>query len=133
MHIAQGPFPGPSSSEPRVAGARSREEEPLAELLDFGVVYSLFVRPPARGAISSRLILKVSWEEHGTGEPGGNDSKTEGQSCAFEIDLARERLVALGRKNHSLPPERFCAARLCRWARETLAEAASAGNNRRRE
>jgi hypothetical protein len=91
------------------ASHATREEEPLCVECDFGVVYSLYQRPGKRGA-PPRVILKVTWEE------------TEAErSCTFEIDLKRERLVALGRKGNSLPAERFDSAWFCAWAREKLA------------
>jgi len=85
----------------------TREEEPLAVVRDFGAIYSLFLRPGKRGA--NRVILKVTWEE----------ANAE-RSCVFEIDLERERLVALGRKGNSLPAERFSAKWFCDWARARI-------------
>ena len=83
----------------------SRQEEPIAELLDFGVMYALYRR------LGERLILKASWET------------AAGAVCSatFELDLKHSRLIALGRKGNALAPESFCAERLCAWARSELA------------
>src|SRR5438552_3336823 len=94
-----------------LAKRESREEEPIAIACDFGVVYSLYVRPTMRGTkIFRRLILKVTWEN--TEAP----KDAEMRSCTFELDLERERLIALGRKGNSLPAERFSAKWVCDWA-----------------
>jgi len=92
-----------------------REEEPISEFCDFGVVYSLYLRP-AKNNSAPRVILKVTWEE--------KDAKPneELRSCTFDVDLDRERLIALGRKGNSLPPERFPAKWFCNWARKSIAE-----------
>lgn len=86
---------------------RTREEEPLRVVCDFGVTYRLYMRPVRRNpAAPWRAILKVSWEE-----------AAELRSCVFEIDLARERLIALGRKGNTLPAERLPAKWFCDWVR----------------
>jgi len=94
-----------------------REEEPFAVSCDFGVVYSLFLRPAKLSALPPRVILKVTWEDEERPEPDG-----ETRSCTFELDLARERLIVLGRKGNSLPAERFPAKWFCDWARQELAD-----------
>jgi hypothetical protein len=101
--------------------AQSREEDPICETCDFGVIYSLILRP-AKGAgwvnaKPPRLILKVSWEELLP------SCETETRACTFELDLAREKLMSLGRKGNSLPAERFPAKWFCDWARQALKEA----------
>jgi len=90
---------------------RERDEEPVAVACDFCAVYSLYRRPTRRGAhTSARIILKVTWEDPASDQDGL-------RSCAFEVDLERERLVALGRKGNSVPAERFPARWFCAWAR----------------
>jgi hypothetical protein len=93
---------------------RMREEEPLAVACDFGVVYSLYLRPAKSGA---RIILKVTWEE--TGGPADPDGT---RSSTFEVDLKRNRLIAQGRKGHALPADRFPAQWFCDWARRAVGE-----------
>jgi hypothetical protein len=103
--------------------AQTREEEPICEeVCDFGVIYSLVLRQSkgagwAARAQPARLILKVSWEEHLP------ERESTIRSCAFELDLARERLTALGRKGNSLPVGRFPAKWFCNWARAALRDA----------
>lgn len=92
-------------------GVSMREEEPIGVRRDFGAIYSLYLRPPKRGAKTSRVILKVTWEDD------AEDAGAEVRSCTFEVDLERERLTALGRKGNSLPAERFPAKWFCEWAR----------------
>ena len=91
---------------------KCREEDPLCVACDFGVVYSLYLRPPSRGGKAPpRVILKVTWED------AAAPQDSEVRSCAFELDLERERLIALGRKGNSLPVTRFPAKWFCDWAR----------------
>jgi hypothetical protein len=84
-----------------------RKDRVVAELCDFGVIYSLCVG--TRG-----VSVKVSWELPGQEEPC---------SCAFRLDLAARRLVALGRKNNRVLPGRFDEAKLCAWAQSELRDA----------
>ncbi|HYF51735.1 MAG TPA: hypothetical protein VEJ63_20130 [Planctomycetota bacterium] len=91
---------------------KTREEQPIAVACDFGVVYSLVLRA-GQGDGSPRVILKVTWEDEES--PNG-----ETKSAVFELDLTRNRLIALGRKNNSLPAERFPAKWFCDWARREI-------------
>jgi hypothetical protein len=93
-----------------------REEEPISVECDFGVVYSLYLRPPQRGSKTRRLIVKVTWEEK---DPLPD---AELRSCTFELDLERELLTPLGRKGNSLPAQQFDAKWFCQWARRALRE-----------
>jgi len=103
------------SPTPRIY--RERDEEPVAVACDFSAVYSLYLRPVKRGGFGStgvvRILLKVTWEDPA--------SELDGlRSCAFEIDLRRERVVALGRKGNSMPADRLPAKWFCEWARSVL-------------
>ena len=94
------------------AAYRKREEEPVSIVYDFCAIYSLYLRPQRRGVKApGRVILKVTWEDAESEQDDGL------RSCAFEVDLERERLTALGRKGNSLPAERFPAKWFCQWAR----------------
>ena len=93
-----------SEHTPRAAMQKDRE---VAELCDFGVIYSLCAG--TRG-----VSVKVSWSVPGREEPC---------SCAFRVDLEQNRLLPLGRKNNSMQPERFDEAKLCAWARAELKDA----------
>ena len=86
---------------------RTRDDEPLAVQLDYGVAYSLYLRPPRR------RIVKVSWEEDGA---GGAVTR----ACAFELDLKRTKLVLLGRKDATAPKLRYSPHWFCRWAKAAL-------------
>lgn len=90
----------------------------IAELCDFGVVYSLFVlsgvSPEQGGA-----LLKISWEDSSSGE-------LRTHSCVFELDLDKNELKARGRKGNQLSAEHFCAERICAWARRELQDYARA-------
>ncbi len=99
-----------TSPTPRIY--RERDEEPAAVACDFSAVYSLYLRPVKRGG-SVRIILRVTWED--------TASELDGlRSCAFELELARERIVALGRKGNSMPADRLPAKWFCDWARSVL-------------
>ena len=84
----------------------------ISETCDFGVVYSLFLKQAAQ----RRVIVKVSWEEE-TGK-----SEPETRSSVFELNLQKRTMWALGRKGNQLPAERFCAEKICAWARAELAD-----------
>jgi hypothetical protein len=86
----------------------------ISEACDFGVVYSLFLKQAARVLAPRRVIVKISWE---IGTPSG---EPETHSCVFEVNVSTGRMWALGRKGNQLPVERFCAAKICAWARREL-------------
>lgn len=93
---------------------RMREEEPLSVACDFGVMYSLYLRPAKKSG--TRIILKVTWEEN---DGPANDGQ---RNATFEVDLRLNRLVALGRKGSALPVDRFPAKWFCDWARRVVGE-----------
>ena len=94
---------------------RCRDEEPLRTVCDFGAVYRLYLRAPKRGRSEDpRLILKVTWEDM------GGAGEKELQSGTFEIDLPRNRVIALGRKGNGFSAKNLPADWFCRWAREAL-------------
>lgn len=88
----------------------------ISETCDFGVVYSLFLKQAGQAAALRRVIVKVSWEEE---VPG---AEAETRSSVFELNLTKGTMWALGRKGNQLPAERFCAEKICAWARLELAE-----------
>ena len=90
----------------------------IAETCDFGVVYSLYLKQPGRATPEKapRPIVKISWEVE---RPGG---EMETLSCVFELNLMSGRMWALGRKGNQMPAERFCAEKICAWARRELEE-----------
>jgi len=84
----------------------------ISEACDFGVVYSLFLKQAGR-SVPRRVIVKISWEEETVCD-------LETRSCVFELNLDVGRMWALGRKGNQLPAERFCAKRICAWAKREL-------------
>lgn len=94
---------------------RCRDEEPLRTVCDFGATYRLYLRAPKRGTSATpRLILKVTWQENAP------QPEKETQSGTFEIDLDKNRVIALGRRGNGFPARNLPAEWFCNWARKAI-------------
>ncbi|HLX61415.1 MAG TPA: hypothetical protein VKX17_09055 [Planctomycetota bacterium] len=97
------------------------KERLIAELCDFGVVYSLYVKIEKSHVHETRrrALLKISWEEELAA-----DKEPKTRSAVFELNLEAQEMKALGRKGNQLPAAAFSAQKLCQWAARELAESA---------